>query len=134
MKSKIEQMIGNSYQVGNQVIEIKDIRTSKDPDMYRVITPDGEIKATADELINDYIQLKVVKQELPAEEKAIVIRNLDTNLNKMEQLADILFNNITQVKENPEYVPQAKSINESAKQLIELRKTQIEMIKVAKSF
>jgi len=49
---------------------------------------------------------------------------------KSGQLVDQLMRNISQVENDPKFIPQAESINAQVKSIIEIGKAQIEMVKV----
>jgi len=48
-----------------------------------------------------------------------------------QSLSDTLLENIEKVKSDPAYIPQAQTINNTAKQLIDLARAQVEMVRVA---
>ena len=53
--------------------------------------------------------------------------------NKGIQIADILMENITRVRSDKDYVPQAEAINSSVKAFIDLAKVEVEMIKASRA-
>jgi hypothetical protein len=46
------------------------------------------------------------------------------------KLAEILMENINKVKDDPKYIAQAESVNSQVKSMIELGKSEIEMLKL----
>jgi hypothetical protein len=48
-------------------------------------------------------------------------------------LTDTLMENIEKIKNNPEYIPQAQAINNTAKQVIDIARTQVEVIRLQQS-
>lgn len=49
-------------------------------------------------------------------------------------LGDILMDNIQRVQDNPAYIPQAQAIADQVKEIINLAKVEVEMLKAVQSF
>jgi hypothetical protein len=47
------------------------------------------------------------------------------------KLSELMMENVQKIKDNPNYIPQAEAINSNVKTMIDLAKTEIEMIKVS---
>jgi|GEM_PF-3404884 len=48
------------------------------------------------------------------------------------QLSEILMNNIQKVQDNPNYVPQAKEVRDNVRELVNLARVEIDMIREAR--
>ncbi len=80
-----------------------------------------------------------LKNFLPVEDddnaKAVTITRFNVPANSvfagdtMGKLRDILMDNIEKVKEDKNYIPQAQTINDNAKALIDMAKTEVDLYK-----
>jgi hypothetical protein len=90
------------------------IEQNKVVDFYKSVEIIGEVKSV---------------QKIQATETAMeTAKAIDKS--KLNSLTDILFESIKKIKEDKEYIPQADSINSQAKTIIDIAKTEIEMIKL----
>lgn len=121
---EFKQMIGRTYIYDGETYKIKNVVHIMG-EKYRVATDNGELMVTKEQLICDF---RLVTQIASVSRNNQQMMNIE--LNAMTSLSDILMQNIKKVQEDPAYIEQAKSINESAKQIIEVKKAQIEMVKL----
>lgn len=126
MKKAVNNMIGKTYMFNSNQHTIKDIQSTEE-DIYHVVTDKRTIKVSEEELLEDFLPIDGNYQKLQ------VYQELSIEPAQLNDLGTILLDNIKKVQEDASYVEQAKSINESAKTLIDLKKTQIEAIKVIRS-
>ena len=129
MKPATKKMIGKTYSWKGVKHQIKNI-ISLSGDMCRVITPQKEFECSENQLIEDFIP---VASEEEKQTQLTLVTNANREIESMNSLSEILMDNIKKVQDDPGYIDRAKSINESAKNLIELKKTQLEVVKLLKS-
>ena len=121
----LEKMIGRTFLYMANEVTIKDIRPGEDPDLFVVASVTGRtINVTASELRKGFLPTGLKPTALE------VYRDLDERL-PLNDLVKALENNLQKITLDPAYLPQAKAVNETAKQLIELRKVQVEIAKIA---
>lgn len=119
--------------------------------VVQVLTKDNFIKIVTDK--SDHIVLKEdlksffssvqIKDYIPKFQKKNKPKKMETHKNKLislpqantiitskgSDLVNVLMANIQAVQQDPNYINQAKSINDSVKNIIEMAKVEIEMIK-----
>ena len=132
---KLKEMCGNGYIYNNQYYLIKSfkilskvVRILTDKEDIVVFKEDIEILNTGFNLVP--AQVSVV--ESPANNSYLPERKqLTTGIigKQSERLAEILMSNIEKVQKDPAFIPQAESINSQIKSVIDLAKTEIEMVK-----
>jgi len=59
-----------------------------------------------------------------------IYKETSKGITLVSQMQDVIMDNIKKVQANPDYVPQAKEINKNVNSMIDLAKTQIEMLKI----
>jgi hypothetical protein len=96
-------------------------------DMYGVVTNKRTFR----------LPLKAVKEQfLPVEEQAVdklaLYGKLTTETIPLANLSTTLMETVERVKTDPKYLDQARAINETARTLIELGKTQLEALRLVK--
>ena len=113
--------------MGNE-IKIQSIEHQED-DLYKVITDDKDLLMSEEELIKDFMPVHSQEDE---NRKLSVVESVMSSNNQMQDIGEILLQNIKKVQDDPEYVDQAKSVNDSVKNFIDIKKTQIEALRVTK--
>lgn len=146
-KFKIEgllaAMVGKQYSY--KLKEHRVLRYTVDEGAFKVVTDkaDLEIKTEdAKEFFNDCLFIEESMPFVPkepatignglrvfAEPKKEVVLPKTMLTSNAEKLAEILFNNIQKVQEDPEFIAQAQSIVASTKLFIDLAKVEVELIK-----
>lgn len=65
-------------------------------------------------------------------ENGVIINAVNTTVigTNSAKLAEILMDNIEKVRKDPKYIQQAEAVNSQVKSMIELGKSEIEMLKV----
>lgn len=126
MKPSIKKMIGKAYMWRAEKHVIRDIAHQSD-DLYNVTTPKQEFIASEHQLLKEFVNT-------PGDEQTqlVIINQAKNEMESMRSLSDILMDNIKKVQKDSKYIDQAKSINESAKNIIELKKTQLEVVRLLK--
>lgn len=128
MKPAIKKMIGKTYAWKNEQHKIKNI-VQIAADMCRVTTTHKELQVSQDQLMEDFTEVITPEQE---QTQLVIIGQATKEMESMRSLSDILMDNIKKVQKDSKYIDQAKSINESAKNIIELKKTQLEVVRLLK--
>jgi len=127
--SNFKTMVGKSYLYMGKEVEIKAV----DPignDMFRVVTSDRAINVSHAELRKEFLP---IDKELEKKDGVILYRGVQLESKEMANLGEVLMATIKKVQEQPDYVEQARTINDTAKALIDLKRAQIELIKLMKS-
>lgn len=124
---QFNQMINRVYLFQDKTIHIKRVIHIID-EKYRIVDHSGaELFVQKDDLL---MKFKLQGAEVVAPKS---IELVESEMNKMDSIQDILMDTIAKVQNDAGYAGQAKQINESVKSLIELKKTQIEMVRVLKA-
>lgn len=127
--TQYRKLIGRTVLYMGKEILIKDIRRMRD-DLFQVVTSDRVINVRSAELKKEFLP---IENELEKSESLTLYRGIQLESKEMIGLADTLLATIEKVKEDKAYIDQAESINETAKTLIDLKRAQIELIRLIKS-
>ena len=125
---KIEAMEGKSFKYGGNLIHIESIK-HLEADMYQITHPVGLLKASKDELLHDF---EPVNTPMVSETNQRVTDLAFSDAGTLGDLSKILMDNIKKVQDDSSYSDQAKVINESAKEIINLQKVKIEALKLVR--
>lgn len=134
IRSKLEGMAGKSFVYNESIIKVKGYKF-EDPD-FIISTDAGPVRFSFTDLHQKLSEFK----ELPKAEKGLEVAGKGTGIvansllggNAMHSLRDTLLENIEKVKADPNFIPQAKAINDSIGQVIDLARTEIEYHKLLK--
>lgn len=121
------QAIGGTFFYHAQERVIRDLYAEKD--QLVVITNKGTIRIKPDDFKKEFLPVDTDDDRSNA---IIVHHGLDADTQVMKSLSEVLMSNIAKVNANPEFIDQARAINESAKTLIDLHKTKIDMIRLVR--
>jgi prophage DNA circulation protein len=121
-------MIGKTFLYMGTEYVVKEI-AKVETDLYRLVTDKRIIRLTWAELQKDFLPVMTAKEKSTG---VVLYRGLQLETAQLKDLGNILMDNIRKVQENAAYINQAKSVNESARTLIDLKRTQIEMVKLVK--
>lgn len=125
IKDTLDEMLGKSYTYGSNVVKI--LRYKIDPARDRVyITADNnyEFDRTFDAIFEFLGMLHPVKNnEIAPPENGIIVRQVKDE--DLVNLRDILMDNITKIKNDKSYIPQAEAIKGNVDSIINLAKTDI---------
>lgn len=124
----IKAMIGKTYVFKGEQYTIRNIEHAHG-DKYIVHSDKLDLQVSDDQLREDFKEVKSQEKELLG---VVVHREATKELQHMDSVTTILLDNIKKVQQDPSYIAQAKSVNESVKNLIATKKTQIEVIKLMK--
>ncbi len=128
----IKTIIGGTYTFRSEQFHIKDIKHEKE-DRWLVYSDKKNMIVSSYQLKNDFTSYIAKKGE---KSTALVISGNKSmekgEVQYFQSLTEILMDNIKKVQTTPTYIHQAKSVNESIKNIIELKKTQIEVVKLVK--
>lgn len=127
--SAFKKMIGKSYLYMGKEVEVKEVAPIGN-DMLRVVTSDRAINVTHTELRKEFLP---IDKELEKKAGVMLYRGVQLESKEMANLGEVLMSTIKKVQEEANYVKQARTINETAKTLIDLKRAQLELIKLMKS-
>lgn len=124
---QLREMVGRTYLYRGTKYMILEVYLEEE--YVKLETNNGFLKVTEKELtLFSDVSLEVLPVkgalELPAE--------LKTEFDNCNSIANIVMDTITKVQADAKYVPQAKEINGAIKNLIDLKRVQIEMVSVFK--
>jgi len=121
-------MPGKSFLYMGSEVKIERIEHQED-DLFKVITDKKEMLVSEEELIKDFMEIHSAEDE---GRKLTVVDSVIQNNNQMHDLSAILMDNIKKVQQDPKYIDQAKAINDQVKTIVDIKKTQIEALRVTK--
>jgi hypothetical protein len=124
----LKKMIGKTFLYMGTEYVVKEIATIE-PDLYRIVTDKRIIRLTWAELQKDFMPVMTAKEKTTG---VILYRGLQFETTQLRDLAAVLMENIKKVQADAKFIDQARSINQTAKTLIDLKRTQIEMVKLVK--
>lgn len=123
----LQKMIGRRYMYMAHEHTIKDIRPGKDPDLFVVLTDENKtITVTLHDLRKDFLPSG------PKRDGIQVYQQINASM-PLDSLARTLEENIQKILADPKHIPQAKAVNETARELINLRKLQVDVLRIAQS-
>lgn len=139
MESKLTDMIGKLYLYNLK--EHRVIRFKCETTFSKLVTDKDDIVIhhdTAGDILDKFlfVEEEGVGRQLVIEHHQAMPAHLPTNSiqERSAQLMDIVMSNIEKVKESADFIPQANAINDQLKSIIELGKTEVEMIKAQAAF
>jgi hypothetical protein len=118
---------GKTYLYKGEQHEIQEVKFISS-DLFDVYTDKRRIRVPKKEFV-EFLPVDVPKSSQM--DKAMVLFAQQTN-GPLESLADKLMKVIANIEENKDFIPQAEAINETAKNLIALQKTRIDLVKAVK--
>lgn len=123
---QLREMVGRTYQYREGKYMITDVFLEEG--YVKLETDNGHLKVTEKELkLFQDLTIEVV----PA--GAITLSaELKTEFASCNKIADVIMDTIEKVKTDAKYVPQAKEINSAVKNLIDLKRVQVEMVSTFK--
>ncbi|WP_143061564.1 hypothetical protein [Dyadobacter sp. SG02] len=121
IESKTKAMVGNSFLVNATHHKVASFRISED---RLLIATDKKIFE-----VDTVNALKLIESFLPADNDPPTIPAVEIKaLAGAGEIKDIIMDNIRQLKGNPAFIPQAQAINESVKVLVDVAKTEVQML------
>lgn len=126
--NKIERMCGEKYLYNHERFVVQDVDFDEDETIsvfttaktFTFNTDEAEHFVNECELIADTSQMAVVKPMI------------EQQSDMFESMRKIMEDTIANVQKDKDYVPQATQINNSMKNMLEMSKQQIEMVKIVK--
>ncbi len=128
-KERIQDMVGKTFMYRARTIKVRGcnvidgevrIQTQSHP----VITNIAGLGDTLDEFLP--VQGEPQSLTITGEENALAMHKNSNTLNSLEE---VLMQNINKLKEDPNYIDQAKEIANHAGKIIDISKTKVEMVK-----
>lgn len=126
MKS-FKHMIGKTYMYNTREVVVTDVTITED-DLVQIHTDKKTYTLEPIAVAREFLPVEVGKKE--SQRNLLKLSGDDPDSQALRKLSAILMDNIERVQNNSGYIDQAKIINDSAKNLIELQKAKIETIKV----
>lgn len=127
---KAKQLKGQSVMYRTETYFVKDIRV--DDEGTHVLTTDkGILKLTSSQVANDL--LPVADEETPeATQRSLVMRLTADDANDIKELSAMVMDGIRRVQQDPEFIDQARAINEGAKVIVDIKKLVIDAVRVVR--
>jgi hypothetical protein len=122
---KITDMVGKEFLYNANPVEIIDIK-GNDDGTFRVHTDQKVFNVTKEELRKDFLPVEEEERQ-PTSGIELFHKNDGTG-----DLATILMGNIKKLQDDASFIDQSKAINETAKNIIELKKAQVEAFKAVR--
>jgi ATP-dependent Lon protease len=145
IESKLHNMIGKLYTY--KLKEHRLLRFTCNDNNFKVVTNKEDLiinNSDAKSFFNDFLFIDEEKPFVPKTALSLtgptainqdVVKFSETSIQKNSAaLADIIMENIKLVKEDKNYISQATAINEQLKSLIEIGKTEVEIMKAQVGF
>jgi hypothetical protein len=129
IEEKVKPMLGNFFRYGKNLVKVESYRAT---DKVITIHTDKVNLPIVNESFQDEIKKFIpVEMNVGITTTAPAGMQLDSSVigQNAKALGDLIMENIAKVKKDPAYIPQANAINDQLKSLIELGKTQVEMVK-----
>ena len=123
-----EDMIGRSYTYKGYRHEVLDA-THPEEDLYVIKTDKRTLRLTEEEVQKD---LKPIKEGNRVKDALALRNNVISDGRSLNSLSDILLENIKKVQADPKFIDQARATNETAKTIIDLKRAQLEAIRLAR--
>jgi hypothetical protein len=129
LTTRLEQMKGKTFTYANQVHCVLDIRT--DDEKFVVKTNLSEFSRkheAADEFLKYWAPATQGSIAVLDEQQQISLY-VEQGRSQADDLIAILKGNITKVQENPGYIPQAQTVNDQVKSIIDIEKMKLDYLK-----
>lgn len=125
---RLEIMIGNSYKYQGEKITVQNVRINGD--IATIETDKSDIPVQISSLDKELENFVPQKNELA--KNPLVIETVSESTNMYSSLQEVMLDSIEKIKVDKHYIPQAKAINETVKQIIDMEKVKIQTIKLLK--
>jgi cell fate regulator YaaT (PSP1 superfamily) len=125
----IDKMAGKSWMFSGRQFTVSDVRKQSNGMIEIMIEGERSIITNANE-INDSFQPVLHPAHL--QEQNDMSKSVANSFNTMDKLSDILLNTIEKVENDPSYVSQATTINNSVKQIIDIGRAKIDAMRLVK--
>lgn len=123
VETKLKDMVGRSFMVNSVTYKVANFRIADDKIMIATDKKFFDIG-----LAN---AVKVLDMFLPTDDEHLPLPVVEVKaLGSAGEIKDIIMDNIRQLRGNPAYIPQAHAINESVKVLVEVAKTEVQMLDI----
>jgi hypothetical protein len=121
-----ESMIGNSFLFNGLEHKIK--RIDRDGRMCEVHTDRTVIRCIPKDLHTRF--LPIHDEESERMESTAIQKVILQNQSTLSTIEETLLATIKKVQDDPKYIPQAKSIDELSRRMIDIQKLKVSMVKV----
>lgn len=123
LEGQLKQMVGKSFLVNTITHKVANFRI--DHEKLMIVTDKRFFEV---DIVNAN---KTLEMFLATEDELPLTPTLEVKaLGSAGELKDIIMDNIRQLKNNPAFIPQAQAINDSVKVLVDVAKTEVQMLDV----
>jgi hypothetical protein len=129
IEEKVKPMLGNYFRYGKNLVKVESFRATDK--VITIHTDKINLPIANENFENEIDKFVPVEMSVAVSTTAPSGMNLDSSVigQNAKALGELIMENIDKVKKDPGYIPQANAINDQLKSLIELGKTQVEMVK-----
>lgn len=135
IEQKIQSLLNKQVVYGTHIIVIKgyDVHEEKERVYFHTNERECHYDRPFDGVLTFLNELKEVQGQLVQQQD--VVDMAVTNARSISaQLKDVLLENIEKVRDNPEYIKQATSINNNVNSLINLQKLELDYVRTMKRY
>lgn len=125
MLDKIRSMVGKSYLYHSHEHQINDV-TLKGDDLYEITTDKRKITLTVSEIEKEFLPI----EDDGYDKKLALFNKIQKEGIPLVDVSTELMAVIKKVKESPVYIHQAQTIILSAKALVDLKRLQIDLLRI----
>ncbi len=127
MNRAFYKMIGGTYLYKGINYIIQSIE-QEERNLFKITTDKRVIRVNGEDLRREFLPV----EPRPDKKNALALYNaMEDNL-PMKGLGTTLMDTIKKIQEDPKYIDQAKAINETAKNLIEMQRVQVDLVRTIK--
>lgn len=127
MIKAFHKMIGNTYLYKGSNYVIQNIEV-EERNLFKVTTDKRVIRVNGEDLRKEFLPV----EPRPNKKNMMVLYNAMQDNLPMQSLSTTLMDTIKKIQEDPKYIDQARAINETAKNLIEMQRVHVEMVRTIK--
>jgi len=124
---KLDRMTGGLYLYKGRQVRIKSV--NQIGDQLRIVTGGMPVVINLDKVEQALEDFLPVEDEPSAGQKAKAVQVFQNDSNQIENLEKMVMDNIEKVKDDPDYLPQAKAVTNNVNTMIKMTKLKIEMLK-----
>jgi hypothetical protein len=126
---KLDAMLGRTYIYSNDEHTIQSIDEIEDQTgIYLVTTDKKKFKLREKQILMDF---RLSTKSNGSTEITALMRIIEDKTAPTDGLVATLLENIAKLKDTPGYIEQARAINDHAKTILDIKKTQIEVMRLA---
>ncbi len=128
MKS-YNHMIGRLYMHNMREVLIEGVRPTEDGLYVQFLIKNKWVTVNPKDVAREFLP---IEGPVEHERSLATLKELMASNRQLTDLSSVLLNNIRKMEASPNYIGQAKEINEHAKTLIDMERLRLEMIKIVR--